>query len=141
MAFPVNENTTGDENFHVIMDPPNNHLFPWTNDTGADVAKGDVVILGPLVGIADEDIATGDEGSLNIGDGDGVLTAQVAPGSTFVTPGQEVWYDPATGLVQDTSANNLYGIGVNVRDALSADGVLAFLKRRYWVREAFYAET
>jgi predicted RecA/RadA family phage recombinase len=140
MAFPVNEDTTGDENFYVAMDPPNNHAFPWTNDTGADVAKGDVVILGPLVGIADEDIEAGYEGSLNIGDGDVILTAQVAVGSTFVTVGQEVWYDPATGLVQDTSANNLYGLGPSVA-VLSDNGVVAFLKRRYWVREAFYAET
>lgn len=138
--IPINEDTRGNEAYYIGMDPPNNHIALWTNDTGADVAKGDVVILGPLVCIADEDIANGERGSLNCGDGDIVVTAQIAGGSVFATIGQEVWYDPATGLVQDTSANNLYGLGP-LYGILTDGGAIGFLKRRYWVREAFYAET
>ena len=140
MAIPINEDTRANQAFWAGMDPPNNHLFPWDNDTGADVDKGDLVIWGPLVGIVDQDIVSGEEGSINIGEGDIVGTAQIAVGSTFAVRGAEVWYDPATGLVQDTSANNLYGIGTLVA-TLTDDGAIAFLKRRYWVREAFYAET
>lgn len=139
MPLPATEDTRGDEDYTILQEGPNNHI-PWTNDTGADVAKGDIVILGPLVCLADQDIASLAAGTLEIQDGSLVGTAQIAAGSTFAVIGAEVWYNPATGEVQDTSANNLYGIGV-VGVVLNAAGVMYFLKRRYWVREAFYAET
>jgi predicted RecA/RadA family phage recombinase len=139
MALPANEDTRANANNYIGFEPPNNHI-PWTNDTGGDLAKGDVVIVGPYVGILDCDIAADETGTINIADGAVVDSQQVAAGSTFATRNIEVWYNPTTGEYQDTSDNNLYGVGA-VLAVLNANGTFAYLKRRYWVREAFYAET
>lgn len=139
MPLPANEDARANANFYIVQPGPNNHI-PYTNATGVDIAAGDVVIIGALIGIADQDIANGAAGTLDIEDGAIANTAQVAAGSTFATIGQEVWYDPTTGEVQDTSANNLFGIGL-LATILAADGHITFMKRRYWTTESFYTET
>lgn len=140
MPLPAQEDTTLDKDYYAgCYMPPGDHI-PWTNTTGVTVPAGRVVIYGPYVGITDQELIAGATGTINISDGEVIDTAQVAAGSVFGTLAAECWYDPATGDIQDTSANNLYGIGALV-SIMGADGAVGFIKRRYWVREAFYAET
>jgi hypothetical protein len=138
MPIPINEDTRGLQKNYILSEAVEH--IPYTNGTMLAMKAGDAVIIGPYFGILDADIAAGETGTASICDGEVTNTAEVAGGSTFPTEHAEVWFNPTTGKYQDTSANNLYGVGT-VLAPLGADGAFSFIKRRLWVREAFYSET
>ena len=137
--IPISEDTRGNQKYFVVAEAVE-HIEYYNASAVNTIKAGDPLIIGPYFGIADADILPLETGTATICDGEVVNTAQVAAGSTFPTVHTEVWYDPATKKVHDTSANNLYGIGTVIR-AMDANGEFAFIKRRLWVREAFYSET
>jgi predicted RecA/RadA family phage recombinase len=137
MPIPINEDTRANAKNFVHFEVVDH--IDYTNG-GAALKAGDARIAGPYFGIADQDIANAADGTLDITDGEIVDTEQVAAGSTFAVPHAEVWFNPVTKKYQDTSANNLYGVGTVIK-IMDAGGSFRFIKRRFWVREEFYADT
>lgn len=74
----------------------------WTNSTGADVASGDPVVVGDLIGIAEADIANGSAGVLDI---DGEFTLVKANDEAFAQ-GDTLFLNTTTNKVTKTAAGN-----------------------------------
>jgi predicted RecA/RadA family phage recombinase len=70
--------------------------LPWTNDTGADIASGDPVVIGNLIGVAAVDIADGASGSVAI---EGVFSLPKVSGSSghAISQGSKVLFDVSVG--------------------------------------------
>jgi predicted RecA/RadA family phage recombinase len=83
---------------------------------GANVAAGDVVVQGDLVGVAKLDILTGRLGALAV---DGVFDFAKNTGVAY-TVGQLLYWDDAANVVTTTAAGNKL-IGKVVRVAANAD--------------------
>ena len=88
---------------------------------GADVAAGDVVVQGDLVGVAKLDIKTGRLGALAVG---GVFDfAKATGGATAIAMGAIVYWNDAANQATTTSAGNKL-LGKVVRAAADADATV-----------------
>lgn len=78
----------------------------WTNGTGSDVASGDVVVVGDLVGIASSDIADTATGSVVVQEG---LVAEVplAPSLT-VAQGAALYASATSAALTTTATSNTF---------------------------------
>jgi len=90
---------------------------------GADVAAGDVIVQGELIGIAKLDIATGALGALAV---KGVFDLPKATGGgTAITSGSLVYWDAGAGEATTNAAagaNKL--LGKSVKTAADADATV-----------------
>lgn len=73
--------------------------LPYTNATGSDIAAGDPVVVGNLVGIALTDIADTESGELGIGE---VYTVPKVSGAV-IAKGEFVRFDISAGAFDDKS--------------------------------------
>lgn len=81
------------------------------------VAAGDVVVQGTMVGVAENDIAAGKLGSLQI---DAVIKAPKTAGtSTAIHAGDIVYWDASSKVMTETGSGNVCA-GVAVEDAADA---------------------
>jgi len=88
---------------------------------GADVAAGDVIVQGELVGVARTPIAAGALGSLAVA---GVFDfAKATGGGTAITAGANVYWDD-TNNVATTAASGNKLIGKCVKTATDADATV-----------------
>lgn len=127
MALPASENTVGAKQCYIQKED----VDVITITAAADITQGDFVIAGPWGGVALEDIANGDEGSLQIDDEMEVQTADLKAGEdTFDTFGQKVFFDTATNQFSDTSTAGYYHVGdlLKVKDA---NAVIVFRTRPF----------
>jgi predicted RecA/RadA family phage recombinase len=85
----------------------------------ADVAAGEIVKLGKLVGVAKLDIKTGELGALALA---GVY--EILTGGAAVAVGTEVSVDPATGVVCAAGAAGAVKFGYAVSEAGTADATV-----------------
>jgi predicted RecA/RadA family phage recombinase len=84
--------------------------------SGADIATGDVVVQGDLVGVAKLEIKSGKLGALAV---DGVFDFAKNTGVAY-TVGQLLYWDDTANVVTTTATGNKL-IGKVVRAAASAD--------------------
>ena len=89
----------------------------------ADVAPGDLVQLGKLVGVAKLDIKAGALGALAL---TGVYEIALKDGET-VAPGDPLHYDRTAGTVTKTGASGLVPVGHAV-NAASGTGALVLVR-------------
>ena len=82
----------------------------------ADVAAGDVVAVGKLVGVAKLDIKAGELGALAV-----VGVYEIATGGTAVAMGDVVSVDPTTGQVAAAGASGAVKFGHAVTAATASD--------------------
>jgi predicted RecA/RadA family phage recombinase len=88
---------------------------------GADVAAGDVVVQGDLVGVAKLDIKANRLGALSV---EGVFDFAKATGvGTALAAGTTVYWDDAANVATSTAAGNKQ-IGKVVRAAADADATV-----------------
>jgi len=90
----------------------------------------DMIVMEPWCGIADHTLAIGAAGTLHVKRGILVRSSRIETGTVFALFGQEVWFNAVTGEYIDTEAEDLFLVGY-VREAVNADGVFGFEKRRY----------
>lgn len=93
-----------------------------TNDTGAALEQYELTVIGGLVVIADEAIASGAEGSFHCESGIEVQIADfVASEDTFGTANAPVYFDPTSGDFSDTATEGYYKVGIvqTVKDSNS----------------------
>ncbi|MCB2218061.1 MAG: DUF2190 family protein [Desulfobulbaceae bacterium] len=77
-------------------------VMPWTNGLSADVASGDVVLVGTRVGVALGDIADGEDGQLAI---EGVWEVpKAAP--LEISQGDLLYWDAADENFNKTATDN-----------------------------------
>lgn len=74
----------------------------WSNSTGADVAGGDPVKIGDLIGVALEDIPSGKSGTVSA---NGVFEVP-AVNDAAIGQGAKVYYDASTGKMTPTATGN-----------------------------------
>ena len=86
---------------------------------GADIAAGDVVVQGDLVGVAKLEIKSGKPGSLAV---DGVFDFAKNTGVAY-TVGQLLYWDDTANVVTTTATGSKL-IGKVVRAAASADATV-----------------
>ncbi len=89
--------------------------------SGADVASGDLVILGTIAGVAKTDIADGKTGAVHIC---GVFSLAKASGA--VTQGAKLYWSSANSNVTTTASGNTL-IGVAAAAAASGDASIPVL--------------
>ncbi len=97
-------------------------VLEWTNDTGGDIASGDVVKAGLFIGIALGDIADTEEGRV------GLAEVWEMPKATplVLAQGARVYWDVADGELNATDTDN-FDAGLVFRAALSADTTVQVL--------------
>lgn len=100
---------------------PGNTLT-WTNDTGADVASGDVVVLDDTIGIAQVDIADTEDGSVAIA---GAHEVPKTTGTAWAQGEKLDWDDSVGEFVPGATpaAGDVLECGVAAADAAAADAV------------------
>lgn len=92
----------------------------YINDTGADIERGEVVALGGRIAVAADDIASGEQGVLEL---TGVWTMAKASGEEIAV-GAAVYYDSGDDCITTTAdSNTLAGFAVEKKD--SADTSIA----------------
>lgn len=97
-----------------------------TITAAADIASGDVVIVGGLIGIAVTDIAEDETGAINL---KGAYTVAKTTGEAF-SQGDRLYYDTDTlKTTKVVTADTIY-IGKAFADALSADTTSVVLLER-----------
>lgn len=84
-----------------------------------DVAAGDVVTVGRLVGVAKLDVRAGEPGALAL-----VGVYEIATGGNAVEAGAEVSVDPATGKVAAAGAAGAVKFGHAVAAAKATDATV-----------------
>ena len=95
-----------------------------TNDTGAALAQYELTVIGGLVCIADEAIASGATGSFHVEAGMIIQVADlVASEDTFGTANAPVYFDPSSGDFSDTATEGYYKIGI-VHTVKDSNGVV-----------------
>lgn len=77
----------------------------WTNNTGAAVASGDVVVVGQQIGIALGDIADGADGEVAF---EGEFTVPKVAGAA-INHGEMVMWDASAGAFDDNAATPASG--------------------------------
>ena len=85
----------------------------------ADVAAGDVVTIGELIGVAKLDIKAGELGALAV-----VGVYELPTGGASVALGEVVSVDPATGMVAASGASGAVKFGHAVSEATTADATV-----------------
>jgi len=117
----------------VFIEKELNDHIKYVNNTGADLAQYEFAVVGPFCGVADNAIASTEEGYFHVQEG---LHIQVgsdymkAAELTFATLGQAVYFDAANKKFSDTSTAGYYKVGVLVQTKAS-DGHIIFEKKRY----------
>lgn len=95
-----------------------------TNNTGAALVQYQITVIGGLVVVADEAIASGATGSFHVEAGLIVQASSfVATEDTFGTVNAPVYFDPSSGNLSDTATEGYYKIGV-VQVAKDSNGVV-----------------
>jgi len=89
--------------------------------SGADVASGDLVIIGTIAGVAKTDIADGETGAVHIC---GVFSLPKASGA--VTQGAKLYWSSTNSNVTTTASGNTL-IGVAAAAAASGDASIPVL--------------
>ncbi len=89
--------------------------------SGADIASGDLVIIGTIAGVARTDIADGKTGAVHIC---GVFSLPKASGA--VTQGAKLYWSSANSNVTTTASGNTL-IGVAAAAAASGDASIPVL--------------
>lgn len=89
--------------------------------SGADVASGDVIIMGAIAGVAKTDIADGKTGAVHI---TGVYSLPKASGA--IGQGVKLYWSAANSNVTTTASGNTL-IGVAAAAALTADASVPVL--------------
>lgn len=77
----------------------------WTNSTVADIASGDPVVVGALIGVAHGDIAVGENGVLHM---TGVI-ALAKDEAEIWSAGDKLYFDTANGHVSATESDVVAG--------------------------------
>lgn len=77
----------------------------WTNGSGADVASGDPVVVGVMIGVAHDDIASGEDGVLHM---TGVWQLSKDEADTWAA-GAALYFDDASGNVTATEGTIVAG--------------------------------
>lgn len=77
-------------------------IMAWTNDTGSDVASGDVVKVGNRVGVALGDIASTEEGSVAMSE----VFEVPKVAALAVTAGDDLYWDVLDGNMNKTASGN-----------------------------------
>lgn len=100
----------------------------------AAAALGDILIIGPWVGIACNTVAIGDTLSLDIEEGKeyDAISAVSGVGAAI---GDDLFYNPTTGAFAAVAGSGYYNIGsiTGIRDA---NNCFRFEKRRRWIASA-----
>ncbi len=114
---------------------PAGHLV-LTNDTGADLKKGDFAVVMGFVGVADQDVADGETGSFAIADGLLIQAGNFVSGEDgFTLANENVYWNkstvPAAGhrKFSNTKTIGYFKVGKLVK--AKSDGVIVFNKFRY----------
>jgi predicted RecA/RadA family phage recombinase len=97
-----------------------NHVQPGNNLTlpaPADVASGDLVVIGSIFGVAAGDALSGTPVDLVTGE----VFDLPKVSALAIAIGDKVYFDAATGLVNKTSSGNTY-VGVAVTAAANPSG-------------------
>ena len=81
------------------------NTMDWTNGTGADVASGDPVVVGAMIGVAHGDIADGEDGVLHM---TGVIALAKDEADTW-SAGDKLYFDATSGNVSATESDVLAG--------------------------------
>lgn len=77
----------------------------WTNSTGADVASGDPVSVGAMLGVAHADIADGEDGVLHM---TGVIALAKDEAESW-SAGEKLYFDAESGNVSVTESDVVAG--------------------------------
>jgi predicted RecA/RadA family phage recombinase len=104
------------------------NVLDYTNGTGSDIASGDVVVIGGLLGVALDDIADGDAGVVQI---TGVFTLPKVSGAV-IAQGESLVWDVTAGAFDDnqaTPATDDVSGAAAVAAAAGADGETTLLVR------------
>lgn len=103
------------------------------NDTGAELAQFELTVIGGLVLVADEVIASAARGSFHVEE-DLVLQFDatndgVSGELTFGTADANVYWKPSTGEFSDTATAGYYKVGI-VHTVKNTNGIVLFVKAR-----------
>lgn len=90
----------------------------YTNDTGADIASGDVVELASHIGVAGADIPDGEIGTVHL---DGVF--ELPKAAEAIAAGVDVYWDATAGNITATVDTNIPA-GMVTKAALLADATV-----------------
>ncbi len=114
---------------------PAGHL-EMTNDTGADLKKGDFCVVMGFAGVADQSIAAGETGSFAVADGLLIQAGNFVSGQdTFAIANENVYWNQNTApeaghrKFSNTKTNGYYKVGKLVK--AKEGGVIVFNKFRY----------
>jgi hypothetical protein len=98
------------------------------NDTGADLVQYEFTVIGEISGVADEAIASTATGSFHVEEGIVIqATNLVTAESTFATPNQAVYFNPADGKFSDTEIAGYYLVG-QLTQVKNSAGLIKFTK-------------
>lgn len=89
--------------------------------SGADLASGDLVVIGTIAGIAKADIADGKTGAVHIS---GVFSVAKAAGA--VSQGAKLYWNSSNSNLTTTASGNTL-VGVAAAAALSGDATIPLL--------------
>ncbi|MFI3270578.1 MAG: DUF2190 family protein [Pseudomonadota bacterium] len=103
------------------------YTMDYVNDSTNDIASGDVVVIGEIVGIAITDIGAGDTGAVATED-----VWEIVKASDAITQGALVYWDDegdpvdgveGTGAITTTATDNMLA-GIAWTNAEATDGVV-----------------
>lgn len=95
------------------------NVINFTNNTGADIHSGDLVIIGSVAGFAETDIVEGDTGSVLL---EGVFST--AKDANAIGQGAKCYWDAVNKVITATAQGNTY-VGFAHYAALAADATVA----------------
>jgi hypothetical protein len=103
------------------------------NGSGADLAQGSLSVLGRMVVIADEAVASTASGAFSSGDGLEIQCSTLTNGEkTFATKNQNVYFNPTGKSLSDTETVGYYLIG-QLKTAINAAGMIEVILRKWAV--------
>lgn len=103
----------------------NGKTIAYANASGDDIASGDLVCVGDMVGVAVADIADGADGVLSV---DGEHEVAATSGEAW-SQGDQVYGDPDTAALTAVASGNV-SAGKAAADKASADTVATVLLNR-----------
>lgn len=133
MDFPVGGSTFDEfKNFVKMDDGAGAQDHKRNLPFAAGCTQGDMIVVEPWCGIADETVADDADATVCaiVKEGIRVVSREIATGAAFTAVGQEVWFNPVTQEYTDTEDGGLYLVGY-VDEVTDSDGCFAFEKRRY----------
>ena len=105
------------------------------NDTGLQLYQNELTVIGTMVGVATEVIASAAIGAFDTEDGAIVQVASAdleAGENTFGTANQDVFLNPATGKFSDTPTVGYFKVGQLAAGGIKdTAGMIVFTKRRW----------